>query len=329
MKIIFIGFIVLLFITTIAISTNQEKIGQSSKNPSEIKDNTTENESMIGNEILREDVEVTEKTGKRVIAKEKVLASKRAYVNAKEKLAEARLRFLDKKRVMLYQRNKFRECQLKDDFMDSDECKSIIMQFKAHSKSFLDSASEIILNSLYKVRANIESNEDIDEETATNIIEEINSRISLINEIRKDIEKLDSESSYEVIKRTRDDLKNAIVDAKVTLRYAVAILVKEKISGILVKSEKLELKLQDLLNDINKNKDISDLQRLLDDFSSKIDIAKQDLKEANELLSEKDDRSVREAHLKLKEAHKYLQETHKILKEILKGINAESKILVE
>lgn len=255
----------------------------------------------------------------RKISKEKLIKAKENYLAIKEKYQTARENYLTAQNKFNETKQKLGEC--KD--VDSEECNQLREQAQEDAKEFLLKTADNIIEHLNKVKSNIESNEDLSEEEASETISEIDGMIKEIEDAKAAIE---SSSTKEEILEAAKTIKQAWLKVKKRLVLQAGIVVNARIGGVVVKAKSLEVKLERILGRMEeKGIDTSEVQALVDDFNSKIAAAKENYEKAVEKFKEAKSASdaetanslAVEGHQYMKDAQAALQEAQKSLRDIV------------
>ncbi|MBN2423005.1 hypothetical protein JXB41_07300 [Candidatus Woesearchaeota archaeon] len=250
---------------------------------------------------------------KRVIAEQKLVQAEKKFQQAKQKYVQAQTAFQKAKKAF-------------DDAVAQGDEEAA----KEHAKEFLVNTADMILSALEKIKENVEGNDDLTEEEASEIIADLDEKIKLIEDAKADVEAAE----------TKDEIKAAgkvILDAwermKHRIRLHAARIIKSKVSDVLGRAEALERKLEQTMARLEEQGyDVSGADDLVDEFGEKIAEAKDKFNEAKEKFDEArdltDDEStqeeidelVSEGKQLVREAHDLLKEAHTLLKEIVKEI---------
>lgn len=269
--------------------------------------------------------------GPRTIIKERLEQARANYQIAKERYQNARERYQNAKQNIDDIRAKVQAC--KND--DSSDCSQIRRQVKSNSKDFLSSSADKILEVLEKIKSKVESSEDLSEEDAQEILDDIDAKIAEVEDAKSVIENLNNESSSEDIKAAVQTIRDAWKDTRLTMKWSVGRLLNGRISTILANSERLGEKLQDMITKLEeKGYDATDLNGLMDDYNANIEEAKNNYDLAKEKYQEAKtvqdyDEVLREANDYIKQAHERLKLAHKTVKEIVQQIREKAGSLEE
>ena len=256
----------------------------------------------------------------RALTKVKLEKARTNFLKAKDNFLKARERYEGAHQKFSEAKLKVEECKEEE----TEKCMEIKEQIKEHAKESLTAIADRILEHLEKLKAKVESNEDLSEEEAAEIIAKIGEQKTSIEEAKNIIET--SETKEEVIEAAKT-LKNAWARIKSRVRLNAARTVNARIGGIIVKSRQLEVKLEKTLERMAENgKDTSEVETLVVEFNTRIGAAKTSYESALEKFEEAkgttppDTNLVQEGNDLMKEANKSLQEANKVLNDIIKSI---------
>ncbi len=227
------------------------------------------------------------------------------YQNAKDELQDARTAFEDAKRSG-----------------DSEAA-------MAAAKDYLLLAADIEIAALEKILGTVEASEELTEDEAAEIIADIEGKI---------IELQDAKEAVEAA-TTKEEVQDAArlilsVGRKIKFRFERHVMrMKYREVGVVVeRSAQLEERFDCAITALEEQGiDTSAIQDLMDDFSAKIESARDKHSQANDMLIEakESDASgqdfsdkVKEARSLLQSAQDDLQDAHTLLKEILREVKA-------
>ncbi len=269
-----------------------------------------------------EDTEVTSAREKfkeaRELAKENYKKTVEQYKEAREKFKESREKIKDN-------REKLKECV----GLKTDKCNNIRATVKANAKPFLTNSADAILKLLENLKNKVEASNLEDAEKAE-LIAEIDASIAKINEAKVSADALTEGATNEEIKESAKEIKEAWKEARKDVKRIAGELVHFRVGEIIKKAEKLEDRLNRVLEKAKAaGKDTSALQSLIDQFHQKIADARQKYENAKAKYTEAKtagdvDALVKEANALLKEAHKDLKEAHRILKDIVRELKEKN-----
>ncbi|HLC86095.1 MAG TPA: hypothetical protein VJG30_02335 [Candidatus Nanoarchaeia archaeon] len=203
-----------------------------------------------------------------------------------------------------------------------EECQKLLKDFRKSAKPHLINRVERQLSILQTLKSKVEAS---DIENKQELLDNIDKRIQKLKDMQEKIKKLQEEPANKELRDMALLLKNTIEDSQHDGRLASGHMLSNRISGIIIKAEKLETKLNRVLERLQASgQDTSKANQNLEDFKKNIELAKQKHKSALEKLKEAREKNnkelAREAHALLKEAHKNLQEANAELREFAKNV---------
>ena len=266
-----------------------------------------------------------EETKARKVASERIENARGKLKQAEETFARAVNAHKEAREKAAKLKDVLKECESSE----TDECRQKLVSHKEDTKTFLLNAADAIIAQLEKIKARVQSSEDLSEEEATELLNRIDAQIAKVREARASVEALTSESSRADIKDAAKQIREIWGNIKHNVAKDAERLIHSRIGGIIVRSKHLETKLNRILERMAENgKDTSSVESLVDEFNSALDEAKQYYDQAIEKFKSKDEASVKEAqelrnkaHLALKKAHETLKQIHRELKS--KGMEKE------
>ena len=182
------------------------------------------------------------------------------------------------------------------------------------NQNFVLNKVDKIINTLEKIKAKVESTEDLSEEEKAEIVSSIDKEIAAI-EAAKDT--LENSEDDEAIKVATETIKNAWKKTQKAMKRNVNRLIGAKIGGILNKIDKLEIKLDRILERLGEP---ADLEALNSEFQSHIDAAEASFESARTAFASGE---MQEMTDYLREAHSHLKEAHFVLRDLVTGIRGE------
>ncbi|MBU0756979.1 MAG: hypothetical protein KKF44_02855, partial [Nanoarchaeota archaeon] len=261
-------------------------------------------------------VKVRQLYQKRELAQEKIMQANEKFEKAKERYQNAKDRFKEAKDAF--------DAAVKNG--DEEEAKE-------HAKEFLLKSADMIIESLNKVKEQAAGNDDLTEEEAQDIIDDMDEKIAEIEAAKAQVEAAE----------TKEEIKEAgsliIKDwnrIKYRLRLHAGRTISAKVQDVLKRSEQLEARLDSAIADLEeKGYDVSAVDDQVDEFSNLVDLARQKFNDAKDRLGEARDMAdgdstqeeadaadtkVEEAKALVNEAHRLLKDAHDMLKEIVRDI---------
>jgi len=186
----------------------------------------------------------------------------------------------------------------------------------------------MVLESLNKIKSQVESSEYLSEEELSKILADLSERITEVETAKATITALSENATDDQIKEAAQTIKKAWIGAKPDLEIAAGKLKNARLGGIIVKSTHLEAKLERILGRMAINgTDTSAVEPIVAEFKTQVESAKSNFKLAQEKFAaaskEKDVARaslIKEAQNLMDQAHKNLQEANKKLVEIVAKI---------
>jgi hypothetical protein len=266
---------------------------------------------------------------KREIAKQKLMTAVSKYNQALERLKQAKEKYNEHKDKFDEARNRLKECESSD----SAECEQLRKETRQHAKEVVVKSGEALIEHLKKLLAKVESAEDMDEDRAEDIIEDLNEAIA---ELEAAVKQAEAAETKEEIKEAAKTIRDIWKRVQWRERIHAAWLVHAKVWNIIKRSEHLEDRLDDALEKLEEQGyDTSGVEDKIDEFSQKIGDARDKYEGARELISQANDLRVKnatdeekeqakelveQARELLREAHALVKEAHTLLTEILREI---------
>ena len=295
-------------------------IGEMKGQAKELKQQGTE-ESQKAAELLKEQIAGKRQEIKAVRddVKRDISAAKDEYLAMKKSYEEEKVKFNTKKTEFGEKKEQLKQC--KDD--KSENCIKLREDVRAEAKPFLISATSVVIESLEKIKANVQSSEDLSDEESAAIIANIDEKIAGIKDAAAKIDALGETATKEEINEAARLINQAWQDAKPELKRAIGRVIDSRMAGVIVKSEQLLAKLSAISEQLaNKGKDTADLDEIVSEFEAKIAEAKKAHEEAKSLLLEG---KVQEGHDKIAEAKTQLKEAKKLLRDAVNEIKSKNR----
>ena len=256
----------------------------------------------------------------RTIAASKITEAKQDYLAAKGRFTMAKQRFDETTEKFARAKERVNECEGNED----EECQIAREEIRIRAQEHVSNIADTIIEHLNQVRNRIESNEDLSEEDAAEMIDEVESYIEEIEDAKETI--LTSESKEEVLEAV-NNVRDRWQNMQNRLGVIVGNTVNARVGGIIVQSEQLQIKLERILERMAENgRDTDSIETLVDEFGDSIEEAKADYKAAIGKFREAKDMEtpgsalVQEGHNLMKEAHAALKEAQSKLREIVLAI---------
>ena len=268
---------------------------------------------------------------KREIAKSKVDTAKQRFERAKNEYARVNNAYKENKKLFLQTKEKLKECE----DVETDDCNVLRNQTQEHAKEYIINGAKMAIEHLNKIREKVEIAEGMDEESAAEIIADIDEAIS---ELEAAIEKVENAETKEQVQEGARDVAKVWNRVKHAEKVHVAKIVHSGMWNIIKKSEQLEKRLEDARARIHDAcVDADSIDTKITEFSEKIASAKDKFNESEELIEEAremktDDPDeaeieavkalVAEARELLRLAHEDVKDASKLLSGIIREIHA-------
>ncbi|RLG15035.1 MAG: hypothetical protein DRN66_00330 [Candidatus Nanohalarchaeota archaeon] len=268
---------------------------------------------------------------KRIIAKQKLLKAEKDYMIAKQNYVKIKDDYRNRYAKFLAVKKKLKECNSSD----SPECEKLREQAQEHANDAVAKSAEMLINHLSKIKHRIESEENINQTRADEIIANINAAIAELTDAKTEAKNA----------QTKEELKDAA--KKVRTVWAKrkhwenvwrARLVHAKVWGLVKRAEHLEERMdQTVANMQDGGINTIAIEKKISLYSQNIVDAKEKTKQAETLIREAHDILLNNANLteeqkeeiksKLKKAdglaravNNNLKKAHRIIIEIAKDI---------
>ncbi|MBT7902827.1 hypothetical protein HN587_03115 [Candidatus Woesearchaeota archaeon] len=268
----------------------------------------------------------------RVLSKEVVDSARERYADAKEEFEKVKKAYDEKKTKWSEFQQNLKDCE----GVDSARCDDLREEAFGPAKDYLVSATKQAINYFEKLKAKVESMDDLDEERARSMVEDIDSTLGKLEDLLNRINAANSRDDLNVVAKELRQLWSKVKNQGVS--HATEI-VHSKLIDLIKRAEytgdKIEAKISEL---DEQSEDVEKLEDLLESYFDSLDQAKAsyyeavDLREkANDLLKngidsretkEEFDSILSESKSKFKEARDYLTRSHRILVEIVKLIKS-------
>lgn len=193
------------------------------------------------------------------------------------------------------------------------------------AKTFMLRADIAMINHLrlFKVRVRITRAISDDEKAA--ILTEIDAYISWLKDKQDDIK---SAETRKELAGTAREIRDKWIDIRVYTKKITGKILVAKTDAVISRAETIADRIETRIPELQaEGKDTAEIERWLEDFRSKIELAKQKNEAAKQKFEEIkgiDDanRLFRQGHAFIKEANRYLRGAYKDLKEIVKALKA-------
>jgi hypothetical protein len=246
--------------------------------------------------------------------------AKERFDDAQQKQQERRDSWLQKKQ----------EWEQKCNDTNSTECAQLQAETIERAKEYLNNSVTMAIQHLEQVKSRAEESDSLSEDQLTEMSDYIDERLSNLQAIQDDIPDAETKGDVKALAQ-RLEAEWRIVRYK-AVAFAAHIM-NTRVDIIIRKSEKIEERLNCALQQMeDAGNDTSALDAKVDEFSAKVQSAKDEWRQARDLyaeirnMSDDDRNATKEKSEELKahvtSAHDDLLEAHGILNEIHKEIRA-------
>lgn len=248
---------------------------------------------------------------------------------ASEKLKEAREAFVKAKQDFAAEKKAFAElkAKLKDcgDDNETQACAEASAEITLKARAMIISSLDMMLEHLQKVRASVEESEHMTAEEAAEALEAIDAKIAELEALKAEAEAITAETSKETVQDLAKRVANAWkTSVKTEVEHRAGFVMASRMGGIVVKSERLGVKLEHMLEvAAEKGVDTAAVQASIDSFHTLVTEAQEQhakavtaFEAAADLTGEARNTKLKEANTALKAAQSKLKEAHKVLKDI-------------
>jgi len=209
-------------------------------------------------------------------------------------------------------------------------CNEIKNNLNLNFKKQLAHISNIMIRNLNKLKYKVSVSEEIKEVQADDINLEIDREISELETLRDKIFTLKEGITKEEIKEERELIKVEWKKTKLLIQSVNNKLTHPKQGRIITKLNHLKLKLETTLERlIEKGSDTEELEDLIDEFESKINLAEN---EYNNVVESFETYDIEKSNEQLKQTERLLHQSHQKVKEIIleiKNIDGEKEFKEE
>jgi hypothetical protein len=240
-------------------------------------------------------------------------AAKQKYSNAKSEYQILKGFYGDVRQDWITARNKYRGYKTVENAENALE----------KGKDFLLKADKAMVGYLEMVRAYVEGEPSLSDTERENIIRELDSYISWLEEKQPEIEGATTKKELVAIAGT---VRNKWLEIRPATKRIVGQVMNAKVLWVINNAETASVKVEDAIEQLKEQGgDTTDLEAWLDDFNTKIDLAKGKHQAAKEKYAEISDvrdadKLFREGNAFVKEANQYLRSAYKDLKKIVKEL---------
>lgn len=243
------------------------------------------------------------------------------YNDAKTEYLKARGSYKDARQDWITARNKYIRNKNAENLENALE----------KGRDFLLKADKTLVGYLKMVRAYVKGEPSLSETERQNILNELDSYITWLEQKQPEIEGATTKRELVDIAKT---VRNKWQEIKPATKRIVGQIMNAKVLSLINKAETASDKVDNAIQKLQEQgKDTSALEARLSDFNTKIDLAKQKHQAAKEKYAKiknvRDaDRLFRQGNAFVKEANQYLRSAYKDLKEIVKELRKYKTITV-
>ena len=287
----------------------------------------------IDREIIKRDKFREKAFVKRKIARERMKKAREDFKLAKEQRMRAKNQLLNARGEFFAAKKALEACE----GVNTTRCDEVRENVKMRSKAFLLHAADIIIAELEKVKAKLESSEELNEEEAAEWIADIDAKIEEVKDTKAAIEA--AETKEEIVAAAKA-IKVEWLYTKHQIKKLTGLLIHKRVGGIIAKADILEERLEEVLSGLEEEGvDTTEIDAQVDIFSEKIaearaeyELAQEKWAEVEEIRSSygdvtpedlrKADQLVKEARDHIKAAYAALRDAHAALRKIVRLVKA-------
>lgn len=273
----------------------------------------------------------------RLIARGEMIKINRALDRTREDYSEAKKMHVESRAKVEAQKKAYHACVKKADDDDARaDCKNIKKQFTGDAKTFLLKTADMVIESLNKLKYQVKLSEEITDEQAQKLLEDIEQRIVAVKNARVTVEELkEDEAHQDELKAAAKTIREAWQETRALFKKDVGVLMQAKLGNIIHRMDQLNEKFErvrDRLKD--KGADVTALDELLSGLDGTLAEARANYELAVKLFAEahtaKDvDAVTREAHELVKKARAALKEAQQMLRDVTAEIKAQMRATAE
>ncbi len=236
--------------------------------------------------------------------------AKQKYNTAKSEYLQAAGFYEDARHDWITARDRYRAYKTADNGEDALE----------KGKEFLLNADKVLVAHLEMVSAYVEGEPCLNDTEKENIISELDSYIKWLEEKQPEIENATTKQELTDIAGA---VRNKWLEIRPTTKRIVGRVMNAKVLWVITNAESAANKTEEAIEQLKEQgKDTTDLEAWLNDFNTKIDLAKEKHQAAKEkyaaIRNVRDaDRLFREGNAYVKEANQYLRGAYEDLRDIV------------
>ena len=273
---------------------------------------------LISAEINESRIRLRQITRERLqLAQQNFEQARHRYQNAKQRFGQARQRLND-------ERPRYRECAGDQ----SEECQQVRRETKQNAKQYLLGSADRVISMMEQIKERVRSCEQMSEEEAQERIAAIDAKIAEIQASRGTIEGLNNESDPAEIRNAVNEIKQSWTGSRQEMKRSAGRLINAKIGGVVVKSQKLQERLENAIANLEEaGEDTTELESLMDEFNAKLESANEHYKAAREQYRKSGSEAeissaMQEANRQMQQSRNELKEAHSVLSQIMRQIRA-------
>lgn len=247
-------------------------------------------------------------------------------------MVKARINYKEEVREFKELRVKLRECRGES----TEECKDVRVKIKAQSKEHLLTTADKILELLERMKTRVENSKI---ENKAELLADIETSLNQVNELKVKIEALPADPQAHEVRDLAKQLRTAWKDVRHTIKVGVGATVNFGLKGVLVRAEKLEMRLDKVVTKLKaEGEDTSEAEQHIADYKThlaeaeKLTLEAKAKFEAARTNKENFEADVKAGHELLVQARTELKEAHASLKlavRTLKGLENGEETLEE
>ncbi|MBT4823827.1 hypothetical protein HON88_01365 [Candidatus Woesearchaeota archaeon] len=271
------------------------------------------------------------------VSRERYLKAKEDYTKVSDELKERRVAFLEMKE---------NKGLCKDP--ESEKCAEHNEKMLEKAKAWLVRSIDVLDKHLNKIQERVKSSEDLSEEDATKMLEDVEAGLKRLRTLR---EKAEAATTKEEVRAVAKEVKKFWSKYKVSSKGYAIHLAQGKVEDIIKKSYQLERKLEAILKgaELRGIEITEEVDSLVDEFSENTEEARahyeksreylreayalrkdgaaEDVDRVKELMemSKEELKSAREA---IQSAHKKLSEMMRVFKALMRSAGEDSKEVI-
>ncbi len=274
-------------------------------------------------------VKVKDLLKKRFVAQDKLLEFQSKYLKAKQKYLEVKGKHLEIRDEFLGLKDDLVKCKA-----SKENCTELENKTFEKAQEDLLAISDRLIQHLEKLKSKVEGAENLNETEVDEAIDKIDSWIEDLEDAKDDVEAADN---LDELKEASEAIRAVWKDMQYSaFRYAERVIYST-VGQIFSRSELLEKKLETVIVKLkDKEVNTTEMEDLLDNFSAKVDDAREKMRDANDMFEKAKDLrddgdtegtkdKLEEAKNLTREAHQDLKEAHKILMDLVHKINQNNE----